>query len=571
MCRSSFVVIRTAVIVAIVVVVPRLSHADARQCEGAISAASAKFGRFYYQALRKCNDAVLKGSNPGPCPDARTSARLAKLNTKLHLQIATNCGGPDDQCGDGDDQPLSTIGWDIGMCPNFENGSCTNAIANCGDIADCVSCIDTAAAEQAIALTYGNFTPAPAGSAALVCQRAIGKYTEKYFSAEVRSLQKCETRVLSGSSSGPCPDAVASGSIAKAEVRKVRGICKACGGPDHTCGGGDDIDPATIGFPSSCPDVTVPHGSSCAASVTDMSGVVACVDCVATFKGDCVDAASVPALTTYPPECNGGVSATATPTPSPPTPTTTPTATTTIPVPTPTVPGPTTTLPLPTLLVTPTLPLPTLTLPLATATSTPATTATPTPTLTLPLPSLTLPLPSLTLPLPSLTLPDAAAADRDCDVRGDVYAAVADVDAAAADCNGDAGSDAHAAVAVADAAAADGDCDVRGDVYAAVADGDTGGDAHAAVAVAHPAAADGDVHSGGDADAHRHVHARWPLRRYRRQLHVSRRLHVLDAARVRDRHLPLTNVTSGPIARRRLGLTRMRYWIGRVDLADVAP
>ena len=50
MCRSSFVVIRTAVIVAIVLV-PRLSHADARQCEGAISAASAKFGRFYYQAL----------------------------------------------------------------------------------------------------------------------------------------------------------------------------------------------------------------------------------------------------------------------------------------------------------------------------------------------------------------------------------------------------------------------------------------------------------------------------------------------------------------------------------------
>ena len=64
--------LRTAVIVAIVLV-PRLSHAGARQCERAISFASAKFGRLYYQALRKCNDAVLKGSNPGPCPDARTS------------------------------------------------------------------------------------------------------------------------------------------------------------------------------------------------------------------------------------------------------------------------------------------------------------------------------------------------------------------------------------------------------------------------------------------------------------------------------------------------------------------
>ncbi len=406
MCRSSLFVIRAALVLGIVVV-PRLSHADARQCERAISVASTKFARLYYKALRKCNDAVLKGSIPGPCPDARTSTRLARLNASLHVRLAANCGGHNHQCGDADDEPLSTIGWDIGACPNFENGSCTNAIADCGDIADCLSCVDIAAAHQALALTYGSFTPAPAGSSALVCQRAIGKFTEKFFNAQMRALQKCENRVLFDFASPPCPDSIASTSIAKAEFKKVKGICKACGGPDRTCGGSDDLDPATIGFPANCPDVTVPYGSSCAASVTDMPALIACVDCVDTFKGDCVDALSVPAAETYPPECNGGISATRTPTPSPATPTPpVATATTTLPVPTPTAPGPTATLPVPTPTVpgpTPTLPVPTITLPVPTVTLPLPSITLPLPTL--PLPSITLPLPSITLPLPSVTLP----------------------------------------------------------------------------------------------------------------------------------------------------------------------
>ena len=43
--------------------------------------------RLEYKALRKCNDAVVKGARPGPCPDARASARLGTATSKLRAAI----------------------------------------------------------------------------------------------------------------------------------------------------------------------------------------------------------------------------------------------------------------------------------------------------------------------------------------------------------------------------------------------------------------------------------------------------------------------------------------------------
>ena len=115
----------------------------------------------------------------------------------------------------------------------------------------------------------------------------------------------------------------------KAESKKIEEICKACGGADKQCdqdvtgpngttvvgsGGSDDLTPAAIGFPASCYAVTVPGGGpSCIGdrSVDTLAELVECVDCVSEFKVDCIDAARVPSLAPYPPECNG-----ATPTPA---------------------------------------------------------------------------------------------------------------------------------------------------------------------------------------------------------------------------------------------------------------
>jgi hypothetical protein len=93
--------------------------------------------------------------------------------------------------------------------------------------------------------------------------------------------------------------------IAKADAKQDALICKACGGPDHLCGGGDDLTPAAIGFAAACPNVTVPGGASCAGPpITDLQGLVDCVACVTEFKSACLDRVQVPELTPYPSECN---------------------------------------------------------------------------------------------------------------------------------------------------------------------------------------------------------------------------------------------------------------------------
>src|SRR5207245_551290 len=75
-------------------------------------------------------------------------------------------------------------------------------------------------------------------------------------------------------------------------------------GADRSCGGGDDLTPAQIGFASSCPNVTIPGGASCAHAITTVQDIVDCVDCVTEFKADCIDALTVPELKSYPSQCN---------------------------------------------------------------------------------------------------------------------------------------------------------------------------------------------------------------------------------------------------------------------------
>ncbi|HEY2387497.1 MAG TPA: hypothetical protein VGK30_11085 [Candidatus Binatia bacterium] len=372
------------------------ANADSRSCERAISLGSAKLLRLQYKALRKCNDAVVKSARPGPCPDTRAASRVASASSKLRVAINSACGGGDGLCGDGDDEPLASIGWNIGSCPSLADASCGNTITDCNDVADCLICIETAAVAQQVDVTYGALD-LPAGSPTLLgCQRTIGKATEKFSGQSVKAMSKCQSRVILGYSNGPCPDAIAIAAIDKAEAKKVKSICKFCGGDDRRCGTSDDFTPSAIGFTANCPDVTVPGGAACGAPITDLQSIVDCVDCVASFNVECGAAAAAPAIGPYPAEC-GVIAATATPTPGP-THTATPTGT-------PGVTGTGTPLP-PTLTPshTPTLGGGTPT-PTPTRTATPTGGATPTPTFTLPLPSITLPLPSITLPLPSITLP----------------------------------------------------------------------------------------------------------------------------------------------------------------------
>ena len=75
------------------------------------------------------------------------------------------------------------------------------------------------------------------------------------------------------------------------------------------------LTPGDIGFMLTCPAVTIPGpgGIDCG-TLDDLDGapdvvdslreLIQCVDCVTEFKVDCMDRAQVPALVTYPAECN---------------------------------------------------------------------------------------------------------------------------------------------------------------------------------------------------------------------------------------------------------------------------
>jgi len=350
----------TLSLLANVIVVATPAQADVVKCQRAIAKESAKFLAARSKALQKCEDKKRTGSLP-PGTVCRTepaaASAIAKATGKAKSGIDKACCGDDRVCGNGDDESLAALGWgNTSQCPNFESGqqgNCSNAISDPGDIADCVICVGSAATDQLVDLLYSDLHDA-ANSAIERCQRTIGRETVKFFQAKSKALAKCWDGRIKGKHGNDCPDPGDGGKslakIQKAEAKKVGAICNACGGFDG-CGGSPDLNPQSdIGFADSCPNVTVPNdggphaGEACGGPVTTMSDLVACVDCVAEFKVDCVDDLTVLNYESYSPSCNQGVTqptVTATPTP---TATQTGVAPTTTATPTPAGPTPTATL-----------------------------------------------------------------------------------------------------------------------------------------------------------------------------------------------------------------------------------
>src|SRR6185369_1113112 len=156
--------------------------------------------------------------------------------------------------------------------PNFEGGTCNNAITTGASVATCLNCIATAAVAQAMDLYYANLTNAGSNSDLIKCQTTIGKETTKFLQAKEKLLGNCRKGIDKGTGTAPCPipgDGKAGPKIAKAESKKVSKICKACGSESldgATCTG-PGFSPGTIGFVNTCPAVVVPGGGPCAAPI----------------------------------------------------------------------------------------------------------------------------------------------------------------------------------------------------------------------------------------------------------------------------------------------------------------
>jgi hypothetical protein len=318
--RATVPVPVSGVAVAILLLAVGTAHAEPDRCKSAITRASAAFVQAKTAALANCEKDIVLGKLP-PSTDChsepKAAGKIAKAVAKLDSTIAKSCGGADAVCGtpDGDDSPAS-VGWG-GVCPNFENGGCTNTITHCGDVADCLLCIGEAAVDQAISLYFDAFVPSSPSSDVNRCQREIGRSTANFLRSKSRALAQCWVNVNLGRGTEPCPvpgDGRAESAIAKAEARKIKNICHACGGADHLCNGVGDLAPAAIGFVGSCPNVTVPGGPSCGGAINTLDDLVDCVDCVTEFKVDCTDRAAVPwNADGYPGECNPGAVTTPTP------------------------------------------------------------------------------------------------------------------------------------------------------------------------------------------------------------------------------------------------------------------
>ena len=284
------------------------------KCEQTVARAGGAYLAQHLGVLRRCERLRLQGilAADVDCLEGdQTAAELEGIRRDLQNAIGRACGGADKTCGTGDDMTPTEFGWgNVTQCPDIDNSGCTGAISSCADVTTCIECSGAAASRQAVELIFEDFDPVQFGtdSDANFCQLAIGKAATKFLQVSARALAKCWIARIQGKDDGDCPDGTGKDGdmIAKAEAKKQKVICKACGGPDKACGGADDLSVADFGFGSDCPAVSVPSGGSCGGAILDVPDVVDCVDCVAKFKAECMARLGAPGVGPYPAECNPG-------------------------------------------------------------------------------------------------------------------------------------------------------------------------------------------------------------------------------------------------------------------------
>lgn len=307
-------------------------------CRQAVLRGTAKLAHVRLISLRKCEDAKRTGKLPafGACAaEPAVVVARAPAVSKLRTTVERACGGADRRCGSADDVTLVAMAWP-GTCPDLEGSGCPGPIASCADVPACVACLADAAVSRGLALVYAPFTVADPKTQKTIgrCQHALAAAATALADKRLAVNARCLGQRLDGKHVETCPlpgDGTAAGVLAAARVKAEAMVCKACGGADKRCGGGDDLAREQIGIAPACPGV-----GACGGALESIADLVECIDCAAAARADCALAGASPGVADYPPAC-ALVPPTPTPTVTPP-PTLTPVASPTLmatPVPTP--------------------------------------------------------------------------------------------------------------------------------------------------------------------------------------------------------------------------------------------
>lgn len=287
----------------------KASNADAARvkCQRAIAKSSAAYFTARLAALAKCQKAKLAGKLPQiDClGEEKTRAALDKAQDKLQTTIDAACGGKDKLCGTADDVPLDKLGFGT-TCPDFEAFGCTNSIRLCNDVETCLICINTVAADQAMALISKAGPSDPKTQKPLnQCQEAVVDNAVHLLTTVAGIYEKCGDKVLQSKPVAQCVNGPKGTRIGLLEVKADAAIDKKCDDAKKDI----NFTAAQIGFTGKCPNVRPPSllMGSCAAALGSADDVARCLDCVALFKAQCAVFAATPAVQPYPSPCSAAL------------------------------------------------------------------------------------------------------------------------------------------------------------------------------------------------------------------------------------------------------------------------
>jgi len=196
-------------------------------------------------ALRKCEDGVLKAKVTGPCPDTKNADKIAVAMTKALEKIAKKCEGFDTagvhnrDCNGVGDPAACCTGAEAGTCfpanlgygDNCPRAACAGPLDTVPDLADCVVCNASEVTDELASAAYAPLTAPSSDKDVLGCQRTIGKEVVAAYRKISKAKQKCEDGMIKGKVAG-CPDAKTGAKINKTLAKLSQKISKKC--PDQS-------------------------------------------------------------------------------------------------------------------------------------------------------------------------------------------------------------------------------------------------------------------------------------------------------------------------------------------------